>query len=232
MRSILLLSAGLDSTVCFKKAYDETDLVLALTFDYGQRSAKKEVESARNICKLYGVKHRAIKLSWLKEITNTALVNTNKLLPTLTQEQLDQTEITFQTAKLVWVPNRNGVFINIAAAFAESLNCDLIVTGYNLEEGTTFPDNSPAFIEAINASLALSTLKKVRLISYTQNLVKTEIVKLGREINAPLEYVWSCYRGDKEHCWKCESCQRLMRALKSTGNWEWFLEKRKILFKT
>jgi 7-cyano-7-deazaguanine synthase len=226
MRSIVLLSGGLDSTVSFRWAYLETELALALTFDYGQRAARREIESAARMCRAHDVEHRAIKLEWLAEITHTALVRKGEELPELLPSQLDDLEAAGRTAKAVWVPNRNGVFINIAASFAESIGCDLVVVGFNAEEMRTFPDNSPQFVEAINRSLGFSTLSGVKVVSPTQDLTKVEIVRMGRRIGAPLEMVWSCYESGGEHCWRCESCLRLRRALTRADSWEWFLERR------
>ncbi|MCD6506329.1 7-cyano-7-deazaguanine synthase QueC [Candidatus Poribacteria bacterium] len=227
MRSVVLLSGGLDSTVSFRWAYLETELALALTFDYGQRSVRKEVEAAGCICRKHGVEHKVVKLEWLAEITRTALVRRKEELPQLLPSQLDDRDITERSARAVWVPNRNGVFINVAASFAESLECDLIVVGFNAEEMRTFPDNTPQFVKAVNRSLSFSTLTGVRVISPTQDLTKVEIVRMGRKIGAPLEMVWSCYEGGEEHCWRCESCLRLKRALVEAGSWGWFLERRK-----
>ena len=226
VRSIALLSGGLDSTVSFRWAYLNTELVLALTFDYGQRSARREVEAAERICRLHDVPHRVIKLDWLAEITKTALVREDQGLPELGEDRLDDEEAASRSARAVWVPNRNGLFINAAASFAESMGCQLIVVGFNAEEGRTFPDNSPDFIEAINRSLSFSTLSGVRVVSPTQNLTKPEIVRMGIELGAPLELIWSCYEGGEEHCWRCESCLRLKRALKEAGRWEWFIRRR------
>jgi len=227
MRSIVLLSGGLDSTVSFRWAYLETELVLALTFDYGQRSAQREIEAARRICRKHGVEHKVVKLEWLAEITRTALVWRREELPQLLPSQLDDRDVTERSARAVWVPNRNGVFINVAASFAESLECNLIVVGFNAEEMQTFPDNTPQFVEAINRSLRFSTLVGVKVISPTQDLTKVEIVRMGRRIDAPLEMIWSCYEGKEEHCWRCESCLRLKHALMEADSWRWFWERRK-----
>ena len=165
------------------------------------------------------MEHRLIKLPWLKEITKTALVCTDKKIPELLTDELDgaggKTEA---SAKSVWVPNRNGIFINIAAAYCETLGADFIIAGFNIEEAVTFPDNSPEFIEAINSSLSYSTLDKVKLLSPTALLNKKEIVKLGMEIDAPLEFLWSCYEGGEKMCGTCESCMRLKRALEDAGS--------------
>ncbi|MBU1614862.1 7-cyano-7-deazaguanine synthase, partial [bacterium] len=81
MKSILLLSGGLDSTVSLSRAVKETDVEIALTFDYGQRAANKEIEASGKICKEYGIRHRVVELPWLAEVTSTALVNKEVEIP-------------------------------------------------------------------------------------------------------------------------------------------------------
>jgi 7-cyano-7-deazaguanine synthase len=223
MSAIVLFSGGLDSTVNLKMALDDTGVGLALTFDYGQRASAREAAAAAFICQQLGVPHRLVSLPWLAEICGSALCAPEQPLPRLTPEELGSAAVTSgETARAVWVPNRNGVFVNIAAAYAESLAAGAIVAGFNAEEAVTFPDTSRGYVAAANAALALSTLAKPALKSYTQDLSKTEIVKLGRKIGAPLGSVWSCYTGGREDCWECESCARLARALKEAGAWEWF----------
>jgi 7-cyano-7-deazaguanine synthase len=228
MAAVVLLSGGLDSAVNLKAAADEVGVQVALTFDYGQRAAAREVAAAAAMARAVGAPHRVIALPWLAEICTTALVNTAQDLPRLTAAQLsDAAVLGGETARAVWVPNRNGVFLNIAAAFAESAEAPTVVTGFNAEEAATFPDNSADFVAAANAALAYSTATQVRVMSYTQPLAKPEIVRLGREIGAPLELIWACYRGGEEHCGECESCARLERALRAAGAWGWFLAQRR-----
>ncbi len=223
MPTIVLLSGGLDSAVNLKLALDDTGVALALTFDYGQRAAAREVASAALMCHQLGLTHRLINLPWLAEICGSALCSENQPLPQLTPEELASPQVTSgETARAVWVPNRNGVFVNIAASYAESFGAGVIVAGFNAEEAATFPDNSAAYITAANAALALSTLTAPTLKSYTQDLTKVDIIRLGRKIGAPLTSIWSCYEGNREECWSCESCARLARALKEAGAWEWF----------
>ena len=109
-KAIVLLSGGLDSVVSLAL---EKNVTLALTFDYGQKSAAKEIEASSKIAKYYGIEHKVIKLDWLKEITHTALCS-NEEVPTG-----DALKNSDQSAKSVWVPNRNGLFLNIAGAFAD-----------------------------------------------------------------------------------------------------------------
>jgi 7-cyano-7-deazaguanine synthase len=221
LRSIILLSAGLDSAVNLQRAHQETDVALALTFDYGQLAAAKEIEAARAMCRRLDLRHRVLRLPWMREISKSALTREGRPLPHLRPDELDG-KAAEESALAVWVPNRNGVFVNIAAAFAEALDCDLIVAGFNAEEGATFPDNSPEYIRAANRALRFSTLSRPKLISYTQDLDKVAIVRLGRKIGAPLDLIWSCYRSGDEHCWWCESCFRLQNALLASRSWSWF----------
>ena len=218
-KSVVLLSGGLDSAVAFKQSIDTSDVILCLTFDYGQRAAAKEAKAAADMSTLYGVRHELIKLPWLEGICKTSLVCKEMQIPEISVDDLDgaggKTE---ESAKGVWVPNRNGVFINIAAAYCEALSADDIVTGFNIEEAKTFPDNSPEFIETVNSSLNYSTLSKVKLVSPTSSLNKKEIVKLGIKIDAPLNLLWSCYKGEEKMCGVCESCMRLKRALEGAGS--------------
>jgi 7-cyano-7-deazaguanine synthase len=216
MKSIVLLSGGLDSTVNLAKAVNDTEVMLALTFDYGQRAADREITAAGQVAAYYRIPAKVLELGFLKEVTKTALVNLDEEIPEMNFTELDSDKA-LVTARQVWVPNRNGLFINIAACYAESLGCQLIVTGFNAEEAATFPDNSPAFIEAVNSSLSYSTLSKVNVLSYTQDLDKTGIIKLGRELDVPFDLIWSCYYGDRKMCGRCESCRRLIRAKELAG---------------
>ncbi len=217
MRCISLLSGGLDSVVATTVAAQEAAVELALTADYGQRAAEAEIRAARDVCSHLGVNHRIIELPWLGEITGTALVSTASDLPQLETDELNDAEATGASAEAVWVPNRNGVLINIAAAFAESLGCDAVVCGFNAEEAQTFPDNTPEFAAAATEALAFSTRSKVRVWSPTQELTKAEIVALGRRLEAPLDLVWSCYQAGPEPCGTCESCLRFRRAMGEAG---------------
>ena len=223
MKSIVLLSGGLDSLVSLAAAKDQGQVILALNFDYGQKSAKMEKNASEKIAKHYGVPFQNIKLDWLRDITNTSLVSKKEDVPVIDEKKFEwQLEITCENAKAVWVPNRNGVFVHIAASFAESLGADTIVAGFNSEEAATFPDNSLRFVNSANQMLRLSTLSKPKVISYVQSFNKTGIINMGLKHKVPFELIYSCYVSDKEGkmCGKCESCARLRRAFKLTHNYE------------
>ena len=220
--SLVLLSAGLDSAVNFKCALDREHVALALTFDYRQRAARQEVKGAAAMCERFGVRHEVIKLPWLGDITRTALVGRHKRLPHPRPDGLDDACAARCSAERVWVPNRNGVFLAVAAAYAEALGADGVVAGFNAEEAAAFPDNSAAFVRAYNRSLQWSTRRAVKVVSYTARLRKDGILALGRKITAPLDLTWACYEGGRRMCGRCESCLRFVRAVQKTHSVQWF----------
>lgn len=214
MAGIVLLSGGLDSTVALALYLEKDAVNLALTFDYGQRANEKEVLAARKIAEYYDIAHRIVPLPFLREQTHSALVNRSADLPSLGIDELDLQGVTKQSASQVWVPNRNGLFLNVAAVFAENMGePSNIITGFNKEEAATFPDNSLEFIDALNQCFNYSTQEKVNVVSPTSLLTKADIVKEGLRLQVPFEHIWSCYESKEKICGQCESCQRLKRAL-------------------
>ncbi|MDP2767836.1 MAG: 7-cyano-7-deazaguanine synthase, partial [Candidatus Methanoperedens sp.] len=156
MKSVVLLSSGLDSTVAFKEAYNRCDEVLCVTFDYGQRAKEKEISFAKKICELFNVGHIIINLPWYS--TFRGALTGGGMIPKISAHELDDKEIAQKTAAEVWVPARNVVFLSIGAALAENYKYDLIVTGFDAEEAATFPDNTPEFVEHFNEMLKFGTL--------------------------------------------------------------------------
>jgi len=213
-KAVVLLSGGLDSLAVCGFYQSEYKIELALTFDYGQKSANAEIYASDKICKFYGINHKIIKLDWLKDITKTALV---------TDKEVPETNLgTAESAAAVWVPNRNGLFLNIAASFADSFGYDYILFGANKDEGATFPDNTEEFRAEISKVFENSTLKKPKVLAPLINYSKNDIVKIAIENAMPLEFVMSCYRAEEgnetevkrvKHCGVCESCRHLKRAL-------------------
>lgn len=210
-----LLSGGLDSTVATAMARGSMRVALALTFDYGQRAAAREIDTAQTLCRQWDIPHQVVPFQWLGSVSPSALTNTQQKLPQLQTTQLDDLATTTQSAAAVWVPNRNGMFLNIAAAIAEARNIPWVVAGFNREEAATFPDNSTGYVEAANRALFYSTNGKVAVISPTQAMTKTEIVAWAREHDVPLNQLWPCYEGGSAWCRRCESCLRFLRATNS-----------------
>jgi 7-cyano-7-deazaguanine synthase len=211
-KAISILSGGLDSTVAtsyFKEKYK----IHALTFNYGQKSSDMEIKSARAICEKLGLKHTVIELPWLAALGGSALTSQNEV-PKLEINQLDNKDFCDVTARKVWVPGRNMVFTAVATSFAEAKGAERIIMGWDLEEAATFPDNSKEFLNAFNFVLEIGSPEDIQIEAPVIDMFKKDIVKLGEEIDAPLNLTYSCYTGGEIHCGKCESCMRRIRAFR------------------
>lgn len=216
-KSIILLSGGLDSVVSLGYCVKNTDynIELAITFNYGQKTAKQEIEASKKICEYYNIKHSVIKLNWLKDITKTGLVS-----------DLDIASTNFETKEsmeTVWVPNRNSLFLNIAACFCDSFGYNHIIFGANKDEANTFSDNTEDFRSKISKCFEVSTLVKPIVIAPLINYTKSDIVEIAIRDSIPLEFIKSCYKNGEKHCGECESCHYLKKAL-IANNCERYLE--------
>lgn len=214
--AIVLLSAGLDSTTSLALAREAgVEITHAIAFDYGQKAAQAEWRQAQAIAAHYQLAVQKVELPWLGALNNSTLSDQNtEAIPQVDIASLDNVMgVTLASAAKVWVPNRNGLFMNIAAVWADRFGLNEIITGFNAEEAVTFPDNTPQFAEAITHALAFSTQVQPRVHSYVQHLNKVEIVQEALRLAVPLHLLWSCYQAGEQHCGACESCSRLKRAL-------------------
>lgn len=220
-RAVVLFSGGLDSTACLywaKKNYDE---VIMLTINYGSNEEKVTNKVAKFFSKELNVLLKIIKLDFLGEFSKlrgTTLVGGET--PKVTAEELEKMEIAQETAKSVWVPARNVTLISVAASLLDALGGGDIVVGFNAEEGATFPDNTPEFVERMNEMLKYGTMSEVKVVAPLINLDKGGIAKMLKELGAKYEYSNSCYMpqgftedGKPIHCGECESCVRRHRGL-------------------
>lgn len=202
-KSIALVSGGLDSLVSLACAVKERRVESVMFFDYGQRARESERVSSMHAANFFGLPFQDIDVRWLESLAPAGM------------QASGSGEGSLSTLEDVWIPNRNGVFVNIAAAYAERYRCDTIVTGFNREEAEEFPDNSVEYVERVNRALAMSTRNGVRVESFTIDLDKPAIIRMGIELKAPLSIIWSCYRSGERMCGTCASCQRLRAALES-----------------
>lgn len=216
-KSIVLLSSGLDSTYNLYKAHAAGSVLLALTFDYGQKAAEKEKQYSANLCKKLGISHQVVTLDFFRQFDTSSLLNVKKDVPIGDAIQMDDVGASQESARSVWVPNRNGIFLNIGAGFAEALGADAVIPGFNKEEAATFPDNSEDFISRLNDSFCLSTANHVKVRCFSTNKNKSEIVADCLEMGVNFEDIWPCYFSNKSICGICESCQRFLRALSTNG---------------
>ena len=202
-RSIALVSGGLDSVVSLAHAVKERRVESVMFFDYGQRARESERVSSMNAANFYGLPFQDVDIRWLETLAPHGMQIGAR----------SREHDTLTSLEDVWIPNRNGVFLNIAAAYAERYRCDTIVTGFNREEAEEFPDNSAEYVQRVNRALEMSTRNGVRVESFTIDLDKPAIIRMGLELKAPLSIIWSCYRSGEHMCGRCASCVRLRAAL-------------------
>ena len=175
-----------------------------------------EIESSKVICEKLGLQHTVIELPWLALLGGSALTS-QKTVPKLEMNQLDDKEICDETARKVWVPGRNMVFTSIALSFAEAEGAEKIIVGWDHEEAETFPDNSKEFLDAFNNLLKIGSMDDVQIEAPLIQMNKKEIVKTGEKISSPMNISYSCYMGETQHCGICESCMRRKRAFEFAG---------------
>lgn len=199
MKAVALLSGGLDSIVSMLLAREQAEIILAITIDYGQKARSNEIASSAAFCSNYGIEHKVISLPFMTDMKSGIIEDSG----------IEDSS--------PWVPNRNGLLINLAGCYAENLKADWIICGFNREEGVDFPDNSLAYIEAVNQGLNYSTLNKVKLKSFVQDMDKVQIVKAAQALNIDFGLIWSCYRPGDKPCGQCPSCLRNREAYMKAG---------------
>lgn len=211
--AIALVSGGLDSVVSLAVADREMAVRLVLFCNYGHRALASERAAVVDIAGYYGLPFREVDLTWLRNLSPEGMRGGAGGAAPAGPGNGGGRQEDLVTLDAVWIPNRNGVFINTAAAFAEAYGCGVVVTGFNREEADEFPDNSRGYVDAVNRSLRFSTRSHVRVVSFTQGLTKRGIIERGMELSAPLSGIWSCYRSGETMCGTCGSCRRLKAAL-------------------
>lgn len=207
--AVVLLSGGMDSALCASIASLEYTLAF-LHIQYGQRTAKKELECFKKLCHYFNPhKVLIVEAPFLKDIGGSSLTDENLPIPEDHQEGIPST----------YVPFRNGIFLSIATAWAETLGAKKIFIGVNQRDFSGYPDCREAFIKAFNQAILEGTKPETQIQIETplMNLSKKEIVELGRKLNTPFELTWSCYKENDIACGKCSSCKLRLKAFNEAG---------------
>ena len=215
--AVVCLSGGLDSSVSLLWAQKKYKNIISLFFNYKQKAITQERKASEYFSNLVGAEFLEVDLSFLGEVSNSSLNSKEVKVPTGIDVNINDEETSRETAKSVWVPNRNGLFISVAASIAEAKSYDEVVVGFNLEEAKTFPDNSKDFVLKTNEALSYSTKNKIKLVSPTIDLNKVGILQMGMDLNLDPQKVWPCYKNSIEICRTCESCKRFLRATEDLG---------------
>jgi len=207
-KGVILLSGGIDSAVTLYFAKSKGYRLKALVFDYNQRH-KKEIEYAKKIARLNKIDYRLIKcdLSWVRSSL------TEKKLKVPSQRDLGGKDI-----PLTYVSGRNIIFLSYAASLAESIKAKAIFIGAHIQDYSGYPDCRPDFLKSFQKALNLGIKDKgLKIVAPLLNRKKRDIIRMGIRLGVPFEYTWSCYRGGKFPCLRCDSCRFRRKAFMSLG---------------
>ncbi len=209
-KAVVILSGGMDSSTTAYIAKQEGYEIVAVHFNYSQRTEKKELEAFRAIAKSLDAKTYEIDLEFFKQIGASALVDERIEVPT---------EGIKPGIPVTYVPFRNGIFLSIAAAIAEKERAEAIYIGVVEEDSSGYPDCRESFIEAMERAIDLGTKDetKIKIKTPLIHLKKEDIVAKALQIGVPLELTWSCYQNEEEACGVCDSCRLRLKGFEKAG---------------
>ncbi|MCX6571946.1 MAG: 7-cyano-7-deazaguanine synthase QueC [Candidatus Aminicenantes bacterium] len=212
---VVLFSGGLDSTTALAWALSRYDRVHALTFDYGQRH-RVEVALARKAARKRGVAHTVLKVD-LRQIGGSALTDPAIPLPRSVRPPKKA-----PGPPATYVPFRNGIFLALAAAWAEARGVRDLVCGFHVADSPDYPDTTPRFVKAMERAIHEGTKAafggpKTRIIAPLLGLSKANIIRSGLALGADYSHSVSCYAGGERPCGTCSSCRLRARAWKALG---------------
>jgi len=211
-RAVVLVSGGLDSCVTAAIAARSRQ-IYALHASYGQRTQERERQAFRQITERLGAAGSLeVDLTVLAQVGASSLLDESAPIP----------EGAGKPGEIpsTYVPFRNGVLLSVAAAWAESLGAGEIFIGAVAPDAPQgYPDTTREFLDAFENAVLIGTRPetKIRIVAPLVNWPKTEVVKKGLELGAPLELTWSCYREEDEACGRCLSCEGRLKAFDEAG---------------
>ena len=213
-KSVVLLSGGMDSCVCAALAARDTDAA-ALHISYGQRTEARERQAFLDICQRLGIRNRlVVRNEALRAIGGSALTDPSIAVPDAPPE-LASPE---QQIPITYVPFRNAHFLAVAVSWAEVLGAEKIYIGAVEQDSSGYPDCRPAYYQAYNEVIRTGTKEgHIQIVTPLIALKKSQIIRQGLELNAPLDLTWSCYSREDRACGVCDSCALRLRAFQEAG---------------
>lgn len=210
--AVCLVSGGLDSCVTAAIASNDAEELAFLHVSYGQLTEARERRAFQEIADHYAVKRRlVVSLEHLAQIGGSSL--TDRDIP------VRSADINSHVIPTSYVPFRNAHLLSIATSWAEVIGANAIYIGAVSEDSSGYPDCRPEFYAAFQRVLSLGTRPETKIEIRTPviELKKSEIVKLGQELNAPFALTWSCYKESDQACGDCDSCALRLRAFRAAG---------------
>lgn len=211
MKTIAIVSGGMDSVTMAHLLKEQGYELTILSFSYGQRHVK-ELEFAARCAHRLGATFNLVDLSSVGALlTGSALTDPTIAVPDGHYEAPNM--------RITVVPNRNAIMLSIAYGVAVAQGADEVATAVHSGDHHIYPDCRPKFIAAFDAMqrLAVEGFGDIRLSTPFVNMTKAEIVVLGSLLGVPFVDTWSCYKGGDEHCGKCGTCVERREAFQIAG---------------
>ncbi len=212
IRSVCLVSGGMDSCVMAAIARKESGDLAFLHISYGQRTEKRERKAFNDIADFYGVSKRLdVSIEYLAKFGGSSLTD-----PTI---EVSEADLQSKETPTSYVPFRNANMLSIATSWAEVLDASAIYIGAVAEDSSGYPDCRPEFYKAFQQAVNIGTKPSTQIEIRTPiiHLSKADIVKKGIELDAPLHLTWSCYRSEDLACGTCDSCALRLRGFVLAG---------------
>lgn len=210
-KAICILSGGMDSTLASYIAKNDGYEIIAVHFNYGQRTQDRELKAFRDICEdLKILEKYEIDIPFFTQIGASALTDKTIDVPTGGIEA---------GVPITYVPFRNGIFLSITAAIAEKEGASAMYIGVVQEDSSGYPDCTDEFIDKMKKAINQGTKEDthIDIITPLVHLTKAQIVQEAIKLNVPLEHTWSCYKEEKEACGVCDSCRLRLNGFKIAG---------------
>src|SRR6202162_856430 len=217
-QAVVLLSGGMDSCVTAAIACQRhgTASVAALHASYGQRTQVRERRAFEEIADNYGIHERlVVQLDHFRAIGGSALTDQRIAVP---EDQLGVPG-PHGDIPVTYVPFRNAHFLSVAVSWAEAIGAKAVYIGAVAEDSSGYPDCRPVYYRAFQELVRAGTRPETRIEIVTPviALKKSEIIRKGVELGAPLHLTWSCYQNEQEACGVCDSCLLRLRAFSEAG---------------
>lgn len=187
----------------------------ALHSDYGQRTEARERQAFEAIADRLGIEQRLrIDQRYLAAIGGSALTDPGVLVPDADLVAAQHGEI-----PVTYVPFRNAHMLAAAVSWAEALGAPKIFIGAVEQDSSGYPDCRPGYYRAFNELIEVGTRPETRIEVETPliEMSKSEIIRTGVDLGAPLELTWSCYQAESAACGRCDSCVLRLKAFEEAG---------------
>lgn len=215
-KAVVLLSGGMDSCVSAAMALERhgRGRVALLHAGYGQRTERRERRAFDQIADFYDVKDRlTVRLEHFRAIGGSALTDAGIAVP---ENKLDDAG---GAIPVTYVPFRNAHFLSVAVSWAEAIGAEAIYIGAVAEDSSGYPDCRPEYYKVFQELIRVGTRPETRIEIATPviGMKKSEIIRKGIELGAPLHLTWSCYQSEDAACGVCDSCVLRLRAFADAG---------------